>query len=226
MSIWKKMSILLALLFVVFTVVATATTKYSRSYVEPSKNLDSDTCGSKSEPCKTIAAALTHTKPGGTIILLEANFNSVSKRCITYDYVVIHQSVKIEAAPGLADKPCFDESGSSTIPNLPDAAIEVDGNGVVVKLKGLQILRSSGGGHVGVSFAKGSALYVENCDFSNMNHGITSAAKGRINAKNSTFKVGTGIRLEDNENSKSALIINCTFYVSSELALKLITAAR
>jgi hypothetical protein len=109
---------------------------------------DDDNPCTRTTPCRTLAAALTNTSPGGEINILDSG---------GYGTVVITQSVNI-VAPGV-------EAG---ILGQVDA-IKVDAGTGDVTLRGLDI---KGGSGTGIEFISGYALHIERCIIRDFRGGV------------------------------------------------------
>jgi len=119
-------------------------------------------------PCRTFAAALGQTSPGGEILAMDS---------AGYGKVVIDRSVTIVAAPGAFAGIGVGAGGNAT-------GVEIATAGVDVVLRGLTI--TGQGGLYGISMAQGASLSVENCviaGFSGASHyamRILAAAQVRV----------------------------------------------
>jgi len=100
-------------------------------------------------PCRTFAAALTQTNPGGEILAIDSS---------GYGKVVIDRSVSIIAAPGVFAGIGVGAGGNAT-------GVQIATPGVRVVLRGLTV--TGQGGDYGIYMSDGESLSVENCVFSN-----------------------------------------------------------
>ena len=100
-------------------------------------------------PCRTFAAALTQTTPGGEILAIDSS---------GYGKVTIDRSVAIIAAPGVFAGIGVGAGGNAT-------GVEIATAGVDVVLRGLTI--TGQGGAWGVTMSNGATLSIENCVISN-----------------------------------------------------------
>ncbi|MBV9241046.1 MAG: right-handed parallel beta-helix repeat-containing protein [Acidobacteria bacterium] len=176
----------------------------------------SATC-SRPRPCKTITYALTRTRDKGTITLLDGGEPDDSPGCTKpYQSVIVKQSVTIEAAADLKTKPCFvsDLSNGYGVATMRGRGIALN-----ITLRGLRFIGD--GGYVGVSIGSGSEISVEKCYFNGLNHGIVFDTEGALLVKDSTIAAGTGIRLDESANRKSALIIHCVFFSHNNSAIEI-----
>jgi len=96
-------------------------------------------------PCRTFAAALTVTTPGGEILAIDSS---------GYGKLVIDRSVSIIAAPGVFAGIGVGAGGNAT-------GVEIATPGVDVVLRGLAI--TGQGGTYGINMSNGATLSVENC---------------------------------------------------------------
>jgi len=116
-------------------------------------------------PCRTFAAALTVTTPGGEILAIDSS---------GYGKVVIDRSVSIIAAPGVFAGIGVGAGGNAT-------GIEIATAGVNVVLRGLAI--TGQGGTYGVDMTNGTALIMEDCTvsgFAGAGVRLFAAAKVRL----------------------------------------------
>jgi hypothetical protein len=133
---------------------------------------------SLASPCRSFAAALLQTLPGGEVIVLDS---------AGYGAVTIGQSVSIIAPSGVY----------AGITPSSFNAILVNGPGIVVVLQGLSI-NGLGSGGTGIDFSQGAELHVRNCSIAGMiQDGISAnAAGGRLYVSDTTIrKAGGGITL-------------------------------
>src|SRR5258708_11511189 len=123
-----------------------------RTFVS-STGIDTNAC-SIVAPCRSFATALTHTDPGGEIIVLDS---------AGYGPVTITQSASIVAPPGVY-------AGISVFPTFD--GVVINAAGAIVTLRGLTI--NGQGGSVGIHFQQGARLAVDRCTIVGMaGHGIT-----------------------------------------------------
>jgi len=129
-------------------------------------------------PCRTFAAALTQTTPGGEILAIDSS---------GYGKVVIDRSVSIIAAPGIFAGIGVGAGGNAT-------GVQIATAGVNVVLRGLAI--TGQGGTYGIHMTGGARLSVENCVVANFSSGaqlgmlVNTPAKVRV--VNTTFRDNTG----------------------------------
>jgi len=110
-------------------------------------------------PCRTFAAALAQTTPGGEILAIDSS---------GYGKVDIDRSVSIIAAPGVFAGIGVGAGGNAT-------GIRIAAAGVNVVLKGLTL--TGQGGDFGITVSAGaSSVTIENCAFS----GFGISGKGAI----------------------------------------------
>jgi hypothetical protein len=114
-----------------------------RTFVS-SGGVDTDPC-SLALPCRGFTAALTQTKPGGEIIVLDS---------AGYGPVTITQAVSIVVPPGIYAGVSVTVAGTDGITVSAGAADEVI-------LRGLTVNNQVGNN--GIVFNSGAALYVESC---------------------------------------------------------------
>jgi len=126
-------------------------------------------------PCRTFAAALTVTTPGGEILAIDSS---------GYGKVVIDRSVAIIAAPGVFAGIGVGAGGNAT-------GVEIATAGVEVVLRGLTI--TGQGGTYGVNMSNGSSLLVENCTVG----GFPAAWTGAINLAGTIRARITGTTVTD-----------------------------
>jgi len=130
-----------------------------RTFVSGS-GVDSGSC-SFPAPCRSFANALTHTDPGGEIIVVDA---------AGYGSVTISQSVSIIAPQGVY-------AGISVFAGFD--GVVVNGAGVKVTLKGLSV--NGQGGNNGINFVQGARLAIDGCTASAMSgHGIVATAANSV----------------------------------------------
>ena len=101
--------------------------------------------GTREQPKRTFASALTVTDPGGEVVVLDpAGFGSST--------LTINKSVSIIVPAGIF--------GGIRVTSGPAITVAA-GSGDTVVLRGLTL--NSGGGSDGIVFQSGAALHVENC---------------------------------------------------------------
>jgi hypothetical protein len=156
-----------------------------RAYVS-SAGSDSNPC-SLASPCRLLPAALNAVATGGEIWMLDsANYNTST--------VNVTKAVSILAVPGVVGSVVATGSAEGIIVNAPGAVVSLS-NLVVVQL---------GTGTMGISFAAGQTLNVNNCQVSNLtNVGIyASAAGGVLNVRDTVIhNSATGIDLVGSVNA-------------------------
>ena len=99
-------------------------------------------------PCRSFAAAITHTDTDGEIIVVDSG---------GYGRVTIDRSVSITAPPGIY-------AGISVFSGAN--GIDIATPGIVVALRGLTI--NGQGGDIGIAFTHGASLHVDRCVIANM----------------------------------------------------------
>ena len=155
----------------------------TRTHVSNAGN-DANTAFScdSAHPCRTFAAALTQTTPGGEILAIDSS---------GYGKVVIDRSVSIVAAPGVFAGIGVGAGGNAT-------GVEIATPGVDVVLRGLAI--TGQGGTYGIEMTNGASLSVENCVISNFSsssqHGLAVSGAATVRVVDTLFrKVRSGITL-------------------------------
>ena len=148
--------------------VATSALGAQRTFVASSGN-DANICSLLS-PCRSFAAAITHTDPDGEIVVLDS---------AGYGRVTIDKSVTISVPAGIY-------GGLSVFSGTN--GIDVATPGVSVVLRGLTI-NGQGGTH-GVAFAAGVRLVMESCVIANMaGNGLQVTSTGAsVTVKDSIFR--------------------------------------
>ncbi len=125
-------------------------------------------------PCRSFAAAMTHTDPNGEIIVLDS---------AGYGSVVIDRSVSITAPAGVY-------AGVSVFPG--DDGIKIAGGGIDVALRGLTI--NGQGGNRGIFYTFGASLRISNCVVSNMTGaGVSLGFGGEIVIEDSLIRDNGGV---------------------------------
>ena len=132
--------------FALLMLAATDVTAGQRSFVSGT-GADVGTCA-PTAPCRSFGYAITHTNPGGEVIVLDS---------AGYGPVTITQSVSIVAPPGIYGGISVSSGNGVTI-NAP---------GATVVLRGLSI-NGQGGTH-GILAVNASRVRVESCVISHMN---------------------------------------------------------
>lgn len=136
----------LAALAVITWVSTHASATAQRTFVS-GKGVDNPACSLLS-PCRSFAAALSATSPGGEVIVQDS---------AGYGPATITSSVTITAPPGIyAGISVFSGTG-----------ITVAGTNIDVTLRGLSI--NGQGGDYGISFTAGKSLIIDRCTISGMN---------------------------------------------------------
>jgi hypothetical protein len=165
-----------------------------RVFVSAQSGVDSGVCN-LAQPCRTFTFALTQVSAKGEIVALDSG---------DYDQVTINKAVTIQTAPGVYAG--INVTGSSV------AAVRVQaGASDAVTLRGLTLYAQGGqAGQVGVSFAAGAALHVENCAINGFSlEGIFSAV-GELFVKDTTVRdSGYALLISSNTVSPKAFIENC-----------------
>jgi hypothetical protein len=134
-----------------------------RTFVAVTGN-DADTCA-VAAPCRSFAAAIAQTAPGGEVIVLESG---------AYGRVTITQPVTIEAPAGVY-------AGISVFAGTN--GIDVSAPGAIVTLRGLSI--NGQGGNVGINVSAVDRLRIDHCRVSNMGQQgvkITAGSVAIVNA--------------------------------------------
>ena len=170
--------------------------------------------GTREQPKRTFASALTVTDPGGEVVVLDpAGFGSSP--------LTITKSVSIIVPPGIF--------GGIRVP-LGNAITVAAGANDTVILRGLTL--NSGGGDAGIEFQSGAALQIENCIINAFTfYGVHIAAPGNIYIKDTlvrnsgfygvVFGSGAGTvrgtiehcRVENNKAAGLVLRNNSTLFV-------------
>jgi len=119
-------------------------------------------------PCRTFAAALTQTTPGGEILAIDSS---------GYGKVVIDRSVSIIAAPGVFAGIGVGAGGNAT-------GIEIATAGVNVALRGLTI--TGQGGTYGIAMTNGASLTLEDCATTHFpgGNGVHVATAAKVSISN------------------------------------------
>ncbi len=151
-----RMSEVVAPALIVFTVTASAEAA-QRTFVSTT-GVDTNPC-TLTAPCRAFSAALTHTDPGGEVIVLDSG---------AYGRVTVSQPVTIEAPAGVY-------AGISVFASTN--GIDVNAPGATVVLRGLSI--SGQGGDIGINVSAVGALRIDRCRISGMGQqGIVATATG------------------------------------------------
>jgi hypothetical protein len=122
-----------------------ATAQLDRTWVSGAVGTDANPC-SRIAPCATFQRAYSQTNAGGEI-------NCMDPGHLTTGLLLIEKSITIDCAGTLGALP------SSTIGG---AAVEVDGNNVIVRLRNLT-LQGFGTLSYGIRVFNAHSVYVENC---------------------------------------------------------------
>jgi len=143
-------------------------------------------------PCRTFAAALAQTTPGGEILAIDSS---------GYGKVTIDRSVSIIAAPGVFAGIGVGSGNGVTIATA----------GVNVVLRGLSI--TGQGGNYGVRMTDGARLAVENCviaNFTGGSYGVYVSAPVQVRIVDSLFRDNQdGVRIQ---NGAKASIAGSRFF--------------
>lgn len=138
-------------------VVAASAEAAQRTFVSTG-GFDTNAC-SLTAPCRSFGTALSHTDPGGELIVLDSG---------AYGRVTVSQPVTIEAPPGVY-------AGISVFAS--NNGIDVNAPGATVVLRGLAI--SGQGGNIGINVSAVGALRIDRCRISGMGQqGILATAAG------------------------------------------------
>jgi nitrous oxidase accessory protein NosD len=128
-------------------VAVSASAQLNRSAVSTT-GLDTASCG-VTDPCRTFAAALARTNPGGELVVLSSG---------GYGPFIVTHGVSIVAAPGV----------HAAITAVNGTAIGVSMNpDEKVSLKGLSIIGA--GGDCGIYFVSGASLYLQDVALDHFN---------------------------------------------------------
>jgi hypothetical protein len=121
---------------------------------------DANPC-SRTAPCKTFAGAISKTAAGGEINTLDPG---------GYGAVTITKSITI----------ANDGNGTAGVLHSGTSGIIINGAGIVVTLRGLDIFGGSPAstGFNGIRFLQGAALHVENCTIRNSNLNVAGNGWG------------------------------------------------
>jgi hypothetical protein len=120
---------------------------------------DGNAC-SITAPCRSFGTALTHTDPGGEVIVLDSG---------AYGRVTISQSVTIEAPAGVY-------AGISVF--AATNGIDVSAAGATITLRGLSI--NGQGGDVGINVTNVDALRIDRCRISGMGQQAIKIVAGNV----------------------------------------------
>ena len=162
-----------ALIALAALAVSSAANAAQRTFVA-SNGLDSHPC-SLGAPCRSFAAAIAHTDPGGEVIVLDS---------AGYGVATITQSVSIVAPQGIyAGVSVFSGDG-----------ITINGTGIRVALRGLTI--NGQGGTNGIRVLNADEVHVESCVVSNMTSAAIDVSSGKaIIVKDSIIRGNQGYAL-------------------------------
>ena len=166
----------LAIVVAVLVVSAPTFAATQRTFVASTGN-DANPCTIVA-PCRGFASAVTNTNPGGEVVVQDS---------AGYGPVAISKSVSIIAPRGV-------HAGISV---ASGTGISVSGANVVVVLRGLSI--TGQGGSVGISFAQGARLTIEDCEIDRMlSYGIEISASGsKVSIRNSVVRDGVvGVHID------------------------------
>src|SRR5687768_15574406 len=161
----------LALFVVAFVLVGDASALVQRTFVS-GLGSDANPC-TRTDPCRTFAAAIAQTLPGGEVLALDT---------AGYGPVSIDKAISLISPPGVY-------AGITTTTGGTNAITVAAGSGDVVVLKGLS-LSGLGIGNVGVLFTSGKTLRVEGVTISGFNNGIlfTPTVTARLAVADSTIR--------------------------------------
>jgi hypothetical protein len=130
---------------------------------------DANAC-SRVSPCRSFAAAMSHTDDGGEVTVLDS---------AGYGTVAISQSVSLIAPGGVY-------AGITALAG--DNGIEIDAAGVRVTLRGLHV-NGLAGSSTGINFVQGAALHVERCAISGFDiAGLYVRAEGEVFVRDSSLQ--------------------------------------
>ncbi len=190
-----RLRLSLGALALVCTVLLTgAQAQSARVFISAQNGADSGVCN-QAQPCRTFTYALTQVSAKGEIVALDSG---------DYDQLVINKAVTIQAAPGVYAG--INVTGSS----VSAVRVAAGANDAVV-LRGLTLYAQGGQlGQVGINFAAGAALHVENCVINGFTlEGILSAT-GELFVKDTTVRdSGYAIFVGSNTATVKALLENC-----------------
>jgi len=141
-------------------------------------------------PCRTFAAALAQTTPGGEILAVDSG---------GFGKLVIDRSVAIIAAPGAFAGIGVGAGGNAT-------GVEIATPGVDVVLRGLTL--TGQGGDYGIHMTAGNSLTIEDCVVSGFSgaarHGARIAAAAGVRITRSVFR-GNDYGVELNAGATAAI---------------------
>ena len=150
--------------------------------------------GTREQPKRTFASALTVTDPGGEVVVLDpAGFASST--------LLIDKSVSIIVPAGIFGGIRVTSGNAITVAAGPEDT---------VVLRGLTL--NNGGGTNGIEFQSGAALHVENCIISEFTRGIdfSPAADGDLLVKDSIVRGNNrGIHIDSSSGKAIASIDRC-----------------
>ena len=163
------------ILAISFVLNAAAQAQAPQTFVSAQSGDDANPC-TVSQPCRTFGQALSQVAFGGEVTAIDSG---------DYAPFIIKQAVTVQAAPGVY-------AGVVTqSPVVPAVEIIADKPDVVV-LRGLTLNGMStgqNGAGIGIRFASGGALRVENCVISGFREaGISFAFAGELSVKDTTLK--------------------------------------
>lgn len=176
----KFKSVFFASLLITFTSLAVQA-QASRTYVAGNGD-DINSC-SRTSPCRTFAGAISKTKPGGEISVLDAG---------GFGAVVISKSITIDGTGTLAG--VLAEVGSGITINMTQVK---DPSTSSVRLRGLSI-NGLGSGANGINILEAGAVSIEDCVIDGFKGSGINAAYGRVFVKNTTIRnnVTAGITIK------------------------------
>ena len=151
----------------------------------------------RSNPCRSVTAALSVTDPGGVVTLLDST---------TYGAFTVTQSVSVVAAPGAV----------ALIDPLAGDAVTVDAPGAVVNLRGLYFNSLKAEPQSAIKVHDVEALYVEDCVIKGfLNAGIDfrpSASNSELHVRDTSVSdttVGISISPDPSTTGTKASIDHC-----------------
>ena len=169
-----------------------------RTFVASTGDDSSSLCGATA-PCRTLAAALGKTLPGGEVIVLDS---------APYDAVTITMPVSILAAAGIY-------AGVSALPGQSAITIAA-GPSDNVFLRGLAV--TSEGGTNGILFSSGGALYLENMIVrgysaaGQVDVNFAPAGAAKLSIKDSRIQSGaTGLQIANTAGAVGVVVDNVRF---------------
>ena len=169
-----------------------------RTFVKSTGTDGSSLCAATA-PCRTLAAALVKTLPGGEVIVLDS---------APYDVFTITMPVSVLAAAGIF-------AGISALPGQSAITIAA-GPSDNVFLRGLVI--TSEGGTNGILFSSGGALYLENmivrgyAQVGQVDVNFQPAGAAKLSIKDSRIQSGaTGLRIANGGGDVGVVVDNVRF---------------